>query len=272
MLRPPAVAGRFYPSQPDHLLRDVAACVPADRRGLRALGCLAPHAGYMYSGGVAGAVYGALDLPVSYVILCPNHQGYGAPLAVYPAGEWETPLGRAMVDSELTARIQAACPELREDTRAHASEHALEVQLPFLQHLSPGFRFVPIAIATDRFGSLEALGEAIAAVLSREKRETLIVASSDMNHYEEDALTRRKDRRAIDAMLALDPRGLYDVVRKERITMCGYGPAVAMLQAVRILGANRAELIRYATSGEKSGDFQKVVGYAGMAFYRSAGA
>ena len=150
---------------------------------------------------------------------------------------------------------------------AHSTEHSLEVQLPFLQRLVPDFRFVPIAIGTDRFAAFEDLGRAIADVVSREQDaggEVLLIASSDMNHYESDAITRVKDRKAIDKVLALDARGLYDTVRGESISMCGYGPTTAMLVAAKQLGATRAELVKYATSGDVSGDYDRVVGYAGI--------
>ena len=153
---------------------------------------------------------------------------------------------------------------------AHGGEHSLEVQIPFLQSLIPGFSFVPVAIAVGGFAPLEHLGEALALVLARATKPVFIVASSDMNHYEDDQTTRLKDRQAIDAMLALDPRRLHDVVRDSRISMCGYGPAVAMLTAVCRLGADRAELIRYSTSGDVTGERGRVVGYAGLVFYRQA--
>jgi len=156
---------------------------------------------------------------------------------------------------------------LSEDEEAHRAEHALEVQLPFLQVLAPGFQFVPITVGTGNFEVLTALGAAIGNTLALRGGRTLVIASSDMNHYESDSVTRVKDRRAIDPILALDARGLYDAVREGNISMCGYGPAVTMLTAVRKLGATTAELIRYATSGDVSNDRERVVGYAGIAVY-----
>lgn len=268
MIRRAAVAGRFYPGHPETLTRELSEYVRPATRRLRARGCLVPHAGYMYSGHVAGAVYGALDLPSTYIILCPNHSGLGAPLAMYMEGEWETPLGRAPVDRELASALRAACPSLAEDTLAHAAEHSLEVQLPFLQRLAPGFTFVPVAIGVGSFEPLAALGEALARVLPTFPRPVLIVASSDMNHYEDDHTTRAKDQKALAAILALDARGLYDVIRRQNISMCGFGPAVAMLTAACRLGADRATLVRYATSADAGGDRDAVVGYAGVAVYR----
>jgi len=266
MIRQPAVAGRFYPSDPRELMREVDAFIaqaPVPQR-VRARGCVVPHAGYMYSGHVAGAVFARIQLPARFIILCPRHFPQGQPLAILSEGAWRTPLGDAKVDSELAAELKRACPLLREDSVAHKMEHSLEVQLPFLQRLAGEFRFVPIAVGTDRFGSLEQLGQAMAEVIAAQAEPVLVVASSDMNHYESDAITRRKDNRAIAKLLALDPRGLYDTVRSEGITMCGYGPAVAMLTATKQNGATRVDLVKYATSGDVTGDREEVVGYAGL--------
>ncbi len=271
-VRQPAVAGRFYPANAQHLRADVEtfttarADAPPESR-IRATGCVVPHAGYIYSGHVAGAVYRRLDLPRRYVILCPNHTGQGEPLAIMSEGVWRTPLGDAAIDDELADRLKSQMPLLSEDQAAHRYEHALEVQLPFLQVLAPGFRFVPITVGTSNFEVLSALGTVIGNLLSKMEERVLIIASSDMNHYESDEVTRVKDRKAIDSLLALDARGLYDVVHAEHISMCGYGPAVVTITAARKLGANQAELIRYATSGDVSGDRDMVVGYAGMALY-----
>jgi AmmeMemoRadiSam system protein B len=274
LVRQPAVAGRFYPGNAQRLRAEVetytaahadASEVPEAK--IRALGCVVPHAGYMYSGHVAGAVYGRLDLPRRLVILCPNHTGMGEPLAIMSQGAWHTPLGDTLIDMPLANRLMSHMPLLAEDSEAHRYEHALEVQLPFLQVLAPGFQFVPIAVGTSNFEVLSALGVVIGSVIGEASESVLVIASSDMNHYESDDVTRVKDRRAIEQMLALDPRGLYDIVHQANISMCGYGPAVVMLTASRRLGAKRAELVSYATSGDASGDRDKVVGYAGIAVY-----
>ncbi len=264
MVRRPAVAGRFYPSKPEVLLSDIRSYLAEPAQKVRALGCVVPHAGYMYSGHVAGAVYARLELPSRFIILCPNHTGMGASLSIMNEGLWDTPLGQVGVDGELADALLRSDPQLREDVEAHRAEHALEVQLPFLQAMKKSFTFAPITVGTGSFDALERLGEAIATVVGKQQENVLVVASSDMNHYESDKVTRIKDKRAIDQILALDPRGLYDVVTQGDISMCGFGPAVAMLTAAKRLGAESAELVKYATSGDVSGDRDMVVGYAGV--------
>lgn len=264
LVREPAVAGQFYPGRPDRLLREVKEYTAYAGPKVRAVGCVAPHAGYMYSGHVAGAVYARLELPQRFVILCPNHTGMGQPLAMMSSGTWATPLGDAGIDEALAESLRQSCDLLADDPMAHAAEHALEVQLPFLQVLAPGFQFVPITVGTGNFEALTRLGEAVAKVISQTNTRVMIVASSDMNHYESDDITRIKDAKAIERVLSLDPQGLYDTVRRENITMCGYGPAVVMLTAAKLLGAKSAELVKYATSGDVSGERDAVVGYAGM--------
>jgi MEMO1 family protein len=263
-VRYPAVAGRFYPSDQSTLLKDVKCYLSIQAVARAALGCVAPHAGYMYSGTVAGAVYANVSLPERVIILCPNHTGIGRPLAIMSSGSWETPLGPVAIDSALAEALKKRFPLLTEDADAHRSEHAIEVELPFLQTCRPDFTFVPIALGTGQFETLEKLGEAVAEAVQAQNQRILIMASSDMNHYENDIITRTKDHKAIERMLALDAHGLFDVVMKEEISMCGFGPAVVMLTATKRLGATSAELIKYATSGDVSGDRDMVVGYAGI--------
>jgi len=288
-VRMPAVAGRFYPRQPDQLRREVQRYLTAETRGgsklvgreahqstppaatdargehlVTALGCIAPHAGYIYSGHVAGAVYSSLDIPRHCVILCPNHTGLGDPLDTMTRTPWLTPFGEVSADAQLGEALLQAFPILHEDASAHRAEHAIEVHLPFLQERQPKLVFLPIAIGTSGFDLLERFGEALASVVGARPEKTLIVASSDMNHYESDAVTRIKDAKAIERVLALDPRGLWEAVMTEDISMCGFGPAVVMLTAAKRLGASSATLVKYATSGDISGDREQVVGYAGI--------
>lgn len=267
MIRLPAVAGRFYPDDPGKL-RETLDSFLAPSTGynkIRAKACVVPHAGYTFSGRVAGEVFRRVDIPTRVILVGPRHFPRGASLAILSDGMWQTPLGLAPIDHLLAAKLARACPLLREDSVAHLAEHSLEVQLPFLQQLAPSFSFVPIVIGTVHLEDLEALGHAIAAVLRAEAEPILLIASTDMNHYETDMETRVKDRSAIDRILAIDARGLFNTVRDESISMCGVGATVAMLTAVRELGATHAELLRYATSGEVNGDLESVVGYAGIA-------
>lgn len=265
VLRLPAVAGRFYPADPTELSRQIAAFAPStDESTGRAIACVVPHAGYRYSGHVAGAVYARLKLPRRFLLLGPRHFPRGKNRAILSHGAWQTPLGCAEIDSELAHELTRAYPDLCEDDVAHQTEHALEVQLPFLQTLAGDFRFVPIALGITDYAQLESLGRAMAEVLRRQSDPVLMIASSDMNHYESDEVTRRKDRLALERLLELDAQGLFDTVRREGISMCGFAPVVSVLTAARLLGATRATLERYATSGDINGDREEVVGYAGV--------
>ena len=223
-----------------------------------------PHAGYIYSGHVAGAAYARLALPRRCILMCPNHTGMGHPLAIMSTGAWETPLGQVSIDAALGADLKQRFPLLGEDEEAHRAEHGAEVQLPFLQAKNPDCTFVPIALGTSRFEVLQALGIVIADSVKALAEPVLLIASSDMNHYENDTITRVKDYKAIERILVMDAHGLYDVVMNENISMCGFGPTVVMLTAARRLGATGTELVRYATSGDVSGDREHVVGYAGI--------
>jgi AmmeMemoRadiSam system protein B len=266
MIRPPAVAGRFYPEDPATLRASVDSFLVAGQSGqkVRAIACLVPHAGYIYSGRVAGEVFQRIEMPTRVILIGPRHYPRGSSLAILSSGAWQTPFGMAPVASPLAGKIVRAFPELREDAEAHRSEHSLEVQLPFLQRLVPSFAFVPIVLGTVQWEHLDALGRALATVIAAEGEPVLLVASSDMNHYESDAVTRVKDHKAIEQILALEPRKLFDTVRNEGISMCGYAAAVVALTATRELGAAKGELVRYATSGEVNGDMSEVVGYAGI--------
>jgi MEMO1 family protein len=268
VIRLPAVAGRFYPSDPAELsalVRGLAKAAP-NVQSARVKACLVPHAGYVYSGHVAGAVFSRITLPRKILILGVRHFPRGQQLAILSSGAWRTPLGDAPIDEPLAEALRASCPLIHEDSVAHSGEHSLEVQLPFLQVLVPGFAFVPLALGTIRFEELVSVGEAVGRALASTKDQALLLTTSDLNHYEDDATTRVKDGKAIDRLLALDARGLYDACRNEKISMCGLGPAVAMLTALRTLDANHAELVRYGTSADVSGDTSAVVGYAGMVF------
>ncbi len=267
MKREPAVAGQFYPGTKEHLQAEVGRLIEFREPKRRVIGVVSPHAGYVYSGAVAGLLYGAIEIPSTVVVLCPNHTGRGASLALYPAGSWSTPLGEVPVNKELSALLAEEVPWLEEDAAAHRFEHSLEVQLPFLQYLRPDVSVVPLCLGFSGYDRCASLGEGIAAAIARYGEEVLIVASSDMSHYEPAETARDKDGSAIREMLALNPEGLLRICRERRISMCGAAPAAAMLVAARKLGAKEAELVAYATSGDVTGDNDQVVGYAAVAVY-----
>jgi AmmeMemoRadiSam system protein B len=265
--RPPAVAGSFYEASPDRLRAQVAECFDENPRveaKKKFIAAVVPHAGLMYSGHVAAAFYGLAELPKRYIILCPNHTGLGHPASINREGEWRTPLGNVPVDTDLASKLMSKTRLLTEDARAHAREHSLEVQLPFLQQLLLSFTFVPICLATHQFELCEEIGNAIADVVAAESEPIGILASSDLNHYQDQKTTLKKDQQAIDQVLALDARGLWDTVLGNDISMCGFIPTTATLVAAAKLGASSATLIKHATSGDINGDYSHVVGYAAI--------
>ena len=223
-----------------------------------------PHAGWMYSGKVAGAVYGRVALPKLVVLLGPNHTGLGPWGSIMTRGRWAIPGGDLEIAADLAEAILSRCAELQEDESAHAREHALEVQLPFLRRLRPDVQFVPLALMKTDLAFCLAVGRAVAATVAAWPESVLLISSTDLNHYESQAVSNRKDRLAIEAILALDPDGLQRTVRDHHISMCGIAPTTALLAALRDLGSPRAELIRYMTSGDVSGDYDRVVGYGGV--------
>ncbi len=263
MLRQPAVAGYFYPADRKELEDQLRSSLP-QRDPQPAIAIVVPHAGYMYSGHVAGEVYASVRLPDTCIILCPNHTGEGSDFDLWSEGEWLTPLGSAQVDRELSAQLLRLFPLAKTDGRAHLREHALEVQIPFLQFLKGDFTFVALCIRQFRFEYLQELGHALAEMVRGAGRDVLLIASSDMTHYESQQSANRKDHLAIEQMEKVDGRGLYDTIHRLDISMCGYLPATATLLASRELGATHGTLLKYATSGDINHDYSHVVGYAGM--------
>jgi AmmeMemoRadiSam system protein B len=264
-IRPPAVAGYFYPGEPKSLQAELDRCLPpAPAKRRKAVAIVVPHAGYKYSGAVAGETYSRIEIPERVVVLSPNHTGEGLPYALMTEGAWRTPLGEARIDTELARRFQKNCPLLEEDAAAHRAEHSLEVQIPFLQRLKPDFGFAPLTLSYIPFERCREVGRALAKTVQETPGSVLIVASSDLNHYQDQETTESKDYAAIRKVEALDPAGLYETVRKERISMCGIIPVTVALVAALELGAKNAELVRHATSGDVTGDYKAVVGYAGL--------
>ena len=289
MRRHPAVAGQFYKDSPEALRKQVRDFIVPGVVKIKALGIVSPHAGLIYSGSVAGAVYSRIELPDTIVLIGPNHTGLGAPVSLMAGGQWETPLGLVEIDEALAASILSKSTRIREDSLAHLREHSLEVQLPFIQHFKRQFKIVPIQMLDTRLETCIEVGKAIGEAVRERNQESevrsqksgqeklrtphsalrtshdvLIIASSDMSHYEQAGAAKEKDFRAIHQLLNLDPEGLYRTVKENGITMCGYGPAVTMLVACNLLGASRAELVKYTNSGDVSGDYEQVVGYAGV--------
>jgi len=269
MIRSPAVAGTFYPESAADLRAQVTSCTIEDEKAraerIRAIGVLVPHAGLIYSGPVAGKVYSRVLIPEVIVLLGPNHTGLGTDVSVFADGIWRMPMGDIAVESDLARSIIGRSPEAREDYGAHRGEHSLEVQIPFLQYFRSDVTIVPIIMRSTRLETCRAIGRAVAEAVTSYPKSVLLVASSDMTHFETDRLARDKDRLAIERVLDLDPEGLHDIVHRERISMCGFAPTVAMLFAARTLGAAATQWISYATSGDVSGDYDRVVGYAGIA-------
>ncbi len=261
MNREPAVAGRFYTDDPAALVRQVDRFLAAGGPRVRARGLVAPHAGYVYSGAVAGAVYARVEVPPRVIVLGPNHTGLGKAAALWPGGVWRLPSGDVPIDAALTEAL-AASPLVARDIEAHLLEHSLEVQVPFLARARPDVAIAALCLGPLSYDECEELGEVVGRAAAA--AGALLVASSDMSHYVPAETAREKDHHAIARILALDPRGLYDVVRRERITMCGIVPATVMLVAAKALGAKTAELVRYGNSGDVNGDTRQVVGYAGV--------
>ena len=265
MRRKPSVAGYFYPHNSGALRNMIKEMVDTHADKKKAISVISPHAGYVYSGEVAGCVFSSIILPKSYIILGPNHQDVSTSMSIMKKGVWETPLGDASIDATLADLIIRRSDILKESAKNHAQEHSLEVQVPFIQYLKGEISFVPISIAHfATYEELEELGMALAGAIREYGQEVLIVASTDMSHYVSQEEAKEKDFLAIEKILDLDASGLFDVVKTENISMCGFQPTTATIIASKELTAKKAELIKYQTSGDVSGDYLKVVGYAGI--------
>ncbi len=264
MQRQPAVAGQFYPGEQQKLRSALSQLIPENRAPQPVTGVISPHAGYVYSGAIAGQLFSHCKIPGTVLIIGPNHRGAGAAAALYPDGEWLTPLGASAINPRLNSLLLQHTPYLQTDSIAHSSEHSLEVQLPFLQYLRPDVTFSALCIGRGDYSPLRDIGLGIAAAIREFGADVLIVASSDMTHYESAAAARVKDELALERALALDGKGLLEVCRSRGISMCGVVPAIVMIEAALALGATRAELVAYGTSGDVTGDNRQVVGYAGL--------
>lgn len=264
MKRSPSVSGQFYYDTASKLTDQVGQYIDKNAKKERVTGIVSPHAGLMYSGAVAGAVYSAIDFPETFILLGPNHTGLGSRISIMESGEWEIPTGIFQIDEKISYKIAMSVPIAAKDAKAHMFEHSLEVQLPFIAYFSQNVKIVPIVMLSATVEECRMLGEGIAEAVKFANYPVVVAASSDMSHYVPDNVARQKDKKAVDRILALDPEGLYEVVIKEKISMCGYLPATAMLFAAKALGARSARLVKYSTSAEVSGDYDHVVGYAGI--------
>ncbi|MBI4296672.1 MAG: AmmeMemoRadiSam system protein B [Chloroflexi bacterium] len=264
MIRHACVAGQFYPASPADLKVMLSQFIDEKAQKEEAIGVMIPHAGYPYSGRVTGAVLSRVKLKDTVIIIGPNHTGRGKPFSIMTEGTWQTPLGDVPIDSELAKEVLSACSYLQEDPLAHQYEHCIEVQLPFIQHLNSGVKIVPIVFAWGYGEAFGQIGKDIAAIIKKMKRDVLIVASSDMSHYEKQEAAQSKDSQAIEAILDLHEDELWRRVTERDITMCGFAPVVCLISAAKELGAKRADLVLYQTSGDTTGDYSSVVGYAGI--------
>ncbi|MFC2003613.1 AmmeMemoRadiSam system protein B [Chloroflexota bacterium] len=264
MIRKPAVAGQFYPESPSQLKAMIEGLVSEKVVKGEVIGVVSPHAGYIYSGSVAGAVMSKIKFKDTIIIMGPNHTGRGKPLSIMTEGVWSTPLGNVEIDSELAKRILATSEYLQEDSVAHQFEHSLEVQIPFLQYFKSDIKIVPIVLSFATGSVYKQIGKEIAKAIKDLNREVVIIASSDMTHYEPQESAQRKDNQAIAAILDLNEDELLTRVEELDITMCGYAPTVSLISAAKELGAKEVELVRYQTSGDITGDYSSVVGYAGI--------
>jgi hypothetical protein len=280
-IRKPCVADAFYAGTRAELTDQITECFthrfgpgsvpkPVSDGPRKVIGIVSPHAGYMYSGPVAANGYSRLatdGVPEVFVILGPNHTGLGSGLSIQTEGVWETPLGIASIDSELAKRIQKSSGILDVDDRAHANEHSVEVQLPFVQFLFGNeVKFVPICMMMQ---DLRTSREVARSIVEQTKgKNVAIIASSDFTHYESHDSASRKDKGAIDAIVRLDDEALNELGESNRVTMCGYGPITTLIATAKLLGAVKAELLAYRTSGDITGDKSAVVGYASIVFSR----
>ncbi|MBN1161513.1 MAG: AmmeMemoRadiSam system protein B [Dehalococcoidales bacterium] len=269
MKRYPSAAGYFYPASPAEIKSMMARFIDKDAPKEEVVGLLMPHAGYQYSGAVAGATLSRIKFKDTFIIIGPTHSGLGKPFSVMPEGTWETPLGEVEVDAELAGKIISLSKYAEADYRAHEDEHAIEVQVPFLQYIKPDVRIVPIILAGVSDNVYKEIGHAIARAIKELKREAVILASGDMTHHEPHETAKRKDMAAVEAMLELDEDELTRRYNGMHITMCAHGPVVTLMAAAKELGVAGAELIKYQTSGETTGDYDAVVGYAGVIFKKS---
>ena len=264
LIRKPAVANQFYEGDPVRLRAELSQLMPSTAHARTAIAAVSPHAGYIYSGHVAGAVFSGIKVPEHIVLMGPNHTGYGSYAEIMTEGIWQMPLGDVPVAADLSLQILNQSASLQEGYQAHLYEHSLEVQIPFLQYLQPSLKIVPICLGPLDLDTCMEIGRAVVSAVSAFGQPVLLVASTDMSHYVTAEIAKELDTLAIKKILALDPAGLYNTVKENGISMCGYIPTTITLEASTLMGAAGAELIKYANSGDINGDYNRVVGYAGI--------
>jgi len=279
-VRNPIVAGAFYPSDPNELIEIIEYCyfhklgpnsIPIGGEYKKPVGVVVPHAGYIYSGAPATHSYKAISERVSgditAIILGPNHTGLGEGVSVID-GIWKTPLGDVSTDTEFIDKLWKECDVVELDELAHNREHSIEVQLPFLQHIglrqSVKFKIVPICMAIQDYETSMDVGYFIAKIAKELNRNVVIIASTDFSHYEPQESASKKDALIVKNILAMDEKNLYSDVITYNISMCGYGPTMAMIRAMKELGATTSKLLSYCTSGDITGDYSSVVGYGSL--------
>jgi MEMO1 family protein len=267
MIRQPAVSGQFYPGTEQALRKELQRLIPKVESRQTVIGVISPHAGYIYSGSAAGQLLAGIEIPRTVIILGPNHHGTGALAALSPEDGWQTPLGVVSIEKRLAGLISQNVPAVQEDAIAHRNEHSLEVQVPFLQYLRPDLNIVPICLAFGDYAGCELLGNGIASAIRAFDEPVLILASSDMTHYESAEAAKQKDSLALERAMNLDPKGLVEVCRSKQISMCGVIPSAVMLVAAKALGATEAKLVAYTNSGETTGDSREVVAYAAVSVW-----
>lgn len=279
MIRKPAVAGIFYELNPDSLKQQIEWCfkhklgpgkIPQMGDKRKSKGILAPHAGYLYSGPVAAHSYSKVvedGFPDTFVILCPNHTGLGSGISTMLEGEWQTPLGNVEIDSQFAGKLVEDALIIDQDTSSHIQEHSCEVHLPFLQYFSENFKIVPISMWMQDLETSTEIGKSIKETAEALGRDIVVLASSDMTHYKPQNIASQNDQQVLDAIRMMDEKLMVKRVMDLNVTMCGYGPVTATMVASKELGAKNAEILKYATSGDLTGDMSAVVGYASAVFW-----
>lgn len=278
MIRKPAVAGTFYEGDPYSLKKRIEWCfqhklgpgkIPNLGNQKKLKSVIVPHAGYQYSGPVAAHSYAKIaedGLPETFVILCPNHTGLGSGVSVMAEGSWQTPLGVVEIDNEFSEELILQEQIIDSDISAHLQEHSCEVQLPFLQYITQkadkNFKIVPICMLMQDLETSTEVGEAIAKTVKKLSKDVLIIASTDFTHYQTQKIASSNDKQVLDAIKDLNEKLMMKHINELNLTMCGYGPVASTLVSSKALGAKKVEILKYATSGDITGDTNSVVGYA----------